>query len=1136
MKKKFSLGLAVLFFISALSVSSFAALTDGLVAYYPFNGNALDASGNGNHGTVYGAVLTEDMNGNPENAYSFDGVEDYIAVNNSTSLNFGSGDFSVVFWSAPSDNRNFHRFIEKYRHENNGWIVYANANGEVLANVRGSSDALHSINFGDYNLDVWHIFALVKTSNKIKSYRDGVLINTYTVAVGNTDVSENLLIGKCGNSCAVSNTYLNGMIDDIRIYNRNLSDTEIQELYEQGLPDPQTDSYWAKTYGGSAEDFIHSMRATTDGGYIIAGRTWSFGAGGLNGWILKLDQNGYVSWQKTYGGDYTDAIVCLKQTMDGGYIVTGDTKSEGTGNQHFWVLKLDSIGNIFWQKTYGGTFKESAWQGQQTTDRGYIVAGWTESFGAGDKDVLVLKLDENGNVLWQKTWGGSSIEYVADISQTEDNGYIVVVRTHSFGAGDSDACLLKLDENGNVLWQKTYGGIDFDVFNSSQQTSDGGYIVAGHTVSFGAGNEDVWVLKLDENGSVLWQKTYGGPNEDRAYEVRMTSDGGYIVTGYTVSFGAGNEDIWVLKLGEDGSVLWQKTYGGPGFETPANHPGIEQTSDGGYIVGGNTMSFGAGEKDYFALRLDSSGNIPGCNIIGTSSAAVSDTSVVGQDVNGTVTSPSLSVTETNIAPQNSSAEPFNICSSFGPDGDGDGIPNEEDNCPDISNPDQEDTDWIGVPSHTGNSGDGIGDACDNCIDHYNPIQGDADGDGIGDACDNCPDTASPDLSDLDSDGIGDVCDNCPDVYNPAQTDSDSDGTGNICEESNKTSLQFDFDGTHGSWETEGYLFPPQEGDPGGTMQVEIWLDGWDQTDYSGENLFAAALYFYSDDTKIQVNSITANDSDALGPFDPAFTIVSDHGNGNFMLSVARFDCVEITDKILLFTIELESLAEGEADISVEVDFPSGAIISGGQNCSAAIPWDANPAFATIHQSFEDWDSDGVPDNSDNCPDDYNHDQMDTDHDGMGDVCDDDDDNDGINDDPDYEGNSFRTSAFFTATSGDNCPKTPNGLLLGTCIKPVSGLFVGTGVTCTDDTACAAGETCQMEQVDFNANGIGDACECYADCDNSTIVDILDLLIMRNDYNRTDCYCNADLNDDCRVDIMDMLIMKNQYNRTGCPVL
>ena len=419
---------------------------------------------------------------------------------------------------------------------------------------------------------------------------------------------------------------------------------------------------WAKIYGygrpAGGDEIAYSIQQTSDGGYIVAGYTKSFGAGSADAWVLKLDASGNVAWQKTYGGTNYDYAYSIQQTSDGGYIVAGWTCSFGGGDCDAWVLKLDANGNVQWQKTYGGSDDDEAYSIQQTLDGGYIVAGYTKSFGAGYHDVWVLKLDSNGNIQWQKTYGGKGIDYANSIQQTLDGGYIVAGYTRSFGLG-GDVWVLKLDANGNVQWQKHYGGDWYDYASSIQQTSDGGYIVAGWTQSFGSvGRDDVWVLKLDKDGNIQWQKTYSNPDVDYANSIQQTSDGGYIVAGWTES-SLLNYDVWVLKLDANGNIQWQKTYGGSGKDD-ANS--IQQTSDGGYIVAGWTRSFGSvGSNDVWVLKLDSNGNIPGCSVEGSSNATVKTTNVSGVDSSAVVTNTSVTPGTSNAVVKNTSVSPMQIC-------------------------------------------------------------------------------------------------------------------------------------------------------------------------------------------------------------------------------------------------------------------------------------------------------------------------------------------------------------------------------------------------------------------------------------------------------------------------------------------
>jgi uncharacterized delta-60 repeat protein len=362
---------------------------------------------------------------------------------------------------------------------------------------------------------------------------------------------------------------------------------------------------WEKTFGGSGDDGAYSIQQTKDGGYIVAGYTRSFGAGGSDVYVIKVDENGNKMWEKTFGGSGDDGAYSIQQTNDGGYIVAGVTDSFGAGGSDVYVIRLDENGNKLWEKTYGGSGNDGAYSIQQTSDGGYIVAGGTNSFGAGEIDFYIIKLDKDGNKVWEKTYGGNDYDDAYSIQQTTDGGYIVAGWTNSFGAGNWDIYVIKLDENGNKVWEKTYGGGGDDLAYSIQQTTDGGYIIAGGTNSFGAGDCDVYVLKLDEDGNMIWEDTFGGSNDDLANSIQQTKDGGYIVAGEKKSFGAGDRDVYIIKLDENGNMVWEKTYGGSGDDS-ANS--IQQTKDGGYIVAGYTESFGAGGWDVYIIKMDAEGN------------------------------------------------------------------------------------------------------------------------------------------------------------------------------------------------------------------------------------------------------------------------------------------------------------------------------------------------------------------------------------------------------------------------------------------------------------------------------------------------------------------------------------------------
>jgi hypothetical protein len=309
---------------------------------------------------------------------------------------------------------------------------------------------------------------------------------------------------------------------------------------------------FAKTYGRTNDDGAYSVQQTSDGGYIVAGETFSSGGSTLDILLIKTDASGNIIWAKTYGGTLIDRAYSVQQTSDGGYIVAGWTASFGAGIWDFFLVKTDVSGNIQWAKTYGGANDDLAYSVQQTSDGGYIVAGITRSFGAGNNDIFLIKADANGNIIWAKTYGGTRWDYAFSVQQTSDGGYILAGYTDSFGAGSYDAFLVKTDANGNIQWAKIYGGVFADYASSVQKTSDGGYIVAGYTGSFGAGSVDIFLVKTDANGDIIWAKTYGGTNDDRAYSVQQTSDGGYIVAGGTRSFGL--DDIFLIKTDANGDI------------------------------------------------------------------------------------------------------------------------------------------------------------------------------------------------------------------------------------------------------------------------------------------------------------------------------------------------------------------------------------------------------------------------------------------------------------------------------------------------------------------------------------------------------------------------------------------------------
>ncbi|MCL0069161.1 hypothetical protein M1N85_00350 [Dehalococcoidia bacterium] len=255
-----------------------------------------------------------------------------------------------------------------------------------------------------------------------------------------------------------------------------------------------------------------------------------------------------------------------------------------------------------WSRTFGGAEYDRGLSVQQTDDGGIIITGWTRSFGAGGWDVWLIKTDSEGNKQWSRSFGGADWDWGHSVQQTDDGGFIVTGETWSFGAGESDLWLIKTDSEGNEEWSRTFGGAEEDRGYSVQQTDDGGFIITGLTVSFGAGGEDLWLIKTDSEGNEQWSRTFGGADWDWGSSVQQTDDGGIIITGWTRSFGAGKDDLWLIKTDSQGNEEWSRTFGGVDRDSGLS---VQQTTDGGFIITGWTESFGAGESDLWLIKIQS---------------------------------------------------------------------------------------------------------------------------------------------------------------------------------------------------------------------------------------------------------------------------------------------------------------------------------------------------------------------------------------------------------------------------------------------------------------------------------------------------------------------------------------------------
>ncbi|MBC8046252.1 MAG: fibronectin type III domain-containing protein, partial [Fimbriimonadaceae bacterium] len=437
--------------------------------------------------------------------------------------------------------------------------------------------------------------------------------------------------------------------------------------FSQGAPEIE----WQNTIGGSTDDLLYSVQQTSDGGYILGGSSNSDISGDktednistYDYWIIKLDASGEVEWQNNIGGTARDYPVSTQQTDDGGYILGGYSDSNLSGDKteasigyDYWIIKIDSIGEIVWQNTIGGSLDDYLRSLDKTTDGGYILGGISRSGISGDKteasigdwDYWVVKLNGSGIIEWQNTIGGHDYDDLQEIKQTTDGGYILGGFSESGISGDKtetnigsyDYWVVKLDALGDIEWQNTIGSTEMERLQAVEETIDGGYIIGGcskggisadkNEAFIGGANEgDYWVLKLDALGNIEWQNTIGGSDDEILISLANIAYGGYIIGGHSHSEISGDKteinvgsttftDYWVVKLNDEGDIEWQNTIGGGGYDELAT---VAQTTDGGFIVGGHSRSTASGDKteprigaanffDYWIVKLYPEENEP----------------------------------------------------------------------------------------------------------------------------------------------------------------------------------------------------------------------------------------------------------------------------------------------------------------------------------------------------------------------------------------------------------------------------------------------------------------------------------------------------------------------------------------------
>ncbi|MEZ5082151.1 MAG: T9SS type A sorting domain-containing protein [Bacteroidales bacterium] len=358
------------------------------------------------------------------------------------------------------------------------------------------------------------------------------------------------------------------------------------------------DILWYKQYGNTMDDIAFDAIEADDGEYIVIGKT-EITDNNWDAWVAKLDNNGDIIWENTIGGAEDEQVVSIWPGLYSGYVLTGYTSTGSNGLSDIWILYIDDNGDSIASAKYGSWSSDQGFCIRPNVDQGFIVSSRSTIFQWGDQ-IHLMKLDASLDTMWTKLYGGPKQDYGHMVEETSDYGYIIAGRTYTTVYPESgDAWAIKTDNNGDTVWTKKYGGDDEDIFYAVVETEDG-YIFAGQTWSFGAGLIDVYVVRTDDDGNVIWSETYGGTGADYAYRIFETEDGNYMISGYSDSF-SGSQDVYMVKIDGNGNLLWEEFYGNS-YDGEYMYGG-SPTSDGGYILAGKLDLYTQVMHDLFVLKV-----------------------------------------------------------------------------------------------------------------------------------------------------------------------------------------------------------------------------------------------------------------------------------------------------------------------------------------------------------------------------------------------------------------------------------------------------------------------------------------------------------------------------------------------------